>query len=151
MLRVALFILTACACFADVAAIDSQGYVVEVCTGTTSPSDVVFSTPGVTAVVPSGSFKDGGLSALDQFGRCLYKASQGGPYVSVAPHWPADAQPKLALKKRVFARVDALNQSIASITAWQADYRLVALFDRSAELTQAQNRLTNIINALNGP
>jgi hypothetical protein len=151
MKHLLLFLSICASCFADTAAIDSGGYVVAYSASSTPATPPATGT--FTIITPSVGIPGAaqGFSILDEFGRCAYTAADGAPVVRVALHWPADAPRRIYLKRLVADRIDDLNEKISKLTAWQADPRLVAIWDRSGQLTQAQNALTAIINVLNGP
>lgn len=149
MRALVVLLLLASPALADyLACVDANGSVlsVEHTQPRTFPSTSVITVTTMEEAGPNRSF------LFDQFGRCRYRAADGGPLILRAnARWPAPVIARRAMMRRAIARVEALLRELDVLTKWQADADLVAAIDRSDELADAQAALTQIKQALAGP
>lgn len=145
-MRLAIILLLVCTdiAFAAVGWIDSSGALVNVASAPGSPP------AGVTEIPIELTAEAGRPSLLfDKSGNCMYSAAKDGKPVKLdTPRPPVGPASKALSIVRLVAEWDRLTAAAAPLQAWQADPELVAVLDRSAELSRITDRISEIKTAI---
>lgn len=125
---------------------DAAGNVLQVSSEPLTPAAGLTLVEGVTDAPPE--FTEPG-ALFDDAGRCLWRVS-GATITAGAARWPATAALKRAAAARLRQRIDETLLMILALERWQSDGQNVLVLDRSAELSAARARLTQLRDILAG-